>query len=126
MFQDSVKAPFLLITLPESWETFCTAISNSAPVAGLTSANVESSLLTEEVNRKNLDSNRGSSALVFRGRSKDKKKQESRGKSRRKSRGRRVLSLWKEGTFEEGLPYTQAGKRQRESEREKIEVFSKD
>ena len=62
-----MKALFLLITLPESWETFCTAISNSAPAAtGLTSANVESSLLTEEVNRKNLDSNRGSTALVVR------------------------------------------------------------
>ena len=56
-FQDSVKALFLLITLPESSETFCTAISNSTPAVGLTSANVESSLLTEEVNRKNLDSN---------------------------------------------------------------------
>ena len=46
-----MKALFLLITLLESWETFCIAISNSTPVAGLTSANVESSLLTEEVNR---------------------------------------------------------------------------
>ena len=31
VFQDSVKALFLLITLPESWETFYTTISNSAP-----------------------------------------------------------------------------------------------
>ena len=49
--------------------------------------------LTEEVNRKNLDSNRGSIALVVRGRSKDKKKQESRGKSRSKSRGHSVKDL---------------------------------
>ena len=60
---------------------------------GLTSANVESSLLTEEVNRKNLDSNRGSTALVVRGRSKDKKKGESIGKLRSKSRGRSVKDL---------------------------------
>ena len=51
--------------------------------------NVQSSFLTEEVNRKNLDSNRSSTALVVRGRYKDnKKKQENRGKSRSKSRGR--------------------------------------
>ena len=30
-FDDSVKANFLLITLPESWDTFCIAINNSAP-----------------------------------------------------------------------------------------------
>ena len=32
VFQDSVKALFLLITLLESWETFYTTISNSTPV----------------------------------------------------------------------------------------------
>jgi len=92
-FQDSVKALFLLITLPESWDIFCTAISNSAPAGGHTSANVESSLLTEEVNRKNLDNTRGSTALVVRGRSNDKKKGENRGKSRSKSRGRSVKDV---------------------------------
>lgn len=60
---------------------------------GLTSANVESNLLTEEVNRKNLDSNQSSTALVVRGRSKDKKKQENRGKSRSKSDGRSVEDM---------------------------------
>ena len=30
-FDDSVKAIFLLVTLPESWDTFRTAVSNSAP-----------------------------------------------------------------------------------------------
>lgn len=92
-FKDSVKALFLLITLPENWDIFCTAISNSAPASGLTSANVESSLLTEEVNTKNLDNTHGSTTLVVRGRSKDKKKGESRGKSRSKSRGRNVKDL---------------------------------
>ena len=32
--------------------------------------------------------------------------------------------MWKEGTFEEGLSYTQAGERQRESERGKTKAFS--
>lgn len=87
-FDDSVKAIFLQVTLPESWDTFRTAISNSAPASGLTSANVESSLLPEEVNRNNLDSSRGSNALVVRGRSNDRGKSAERGKSRSKSRGR--------------------------------------
>ena len=54
-FDDSVKAIFLLVTLLESWDTFCIAISNSALASGLTFFNVESSLLIEEVNQKNLD-----------------------------------------------------------------------
>ena len=52
MFDDSVKAMFLLVTLPESWDTFKTSISNSVLTGALTSANVESSLLIEEVNQK--------------------------------------------------------------------------
>ena len=62
-FLDSVKALFLLITLPNSWDTFRTAISNSAPPSGLTKANVASSLLTEEVNKKNLDSTQSGTTL---------------------------------------------------------------
>ena len=94
-FEDSVKAMFLLVTLPESWDTFRTAISNSAPVDGLTCADVEGSLLTEEVNRKNLDPSRGSSnALFVRGRSQEKGKQNERGKSRSKSRGRKELECY--------------------------------
>ena len=52
-FDDSVKAMFLLVTLLESWDTFRTAISNSTLEDGLSSADVEGSLITEEVNRKN-------------------------------------------------------------------------
>ena len=91
-FEDSVKALFLLITLPESWDIFCTAISNSAPAGGLTATNVESSLLTEEVNRKNLNNTRGGSALVVRGRS-DKKKGPNKNKSKSKSRERSAKDM---------------------------------
>ena len=104
-FQDSVKALFLFITLPDSWDVFCTAISNSTPVGGLTAANVESSLLTEEVNKKNLDNTRGgSTALVVKGRTFDKKKGQGRGKSKSKSRGRsgkdvECYHCWKQGHF---------------------------
>ena len=55
---------FLLVTLPESWDTFRTAISNSVPAGELTNSNVESSLLTEEVNQKNnAGSSKSSSAM---------------------------------------------------------------
>ena len=80
-----MKAMFFLITLPESWDTFRIAISNSIHAGALTSANVESSLLTEEVNPKN-NSRRSnsSSAMVVRGRSWDRLKPIN-GKSRSKS-----------------------------------------
>ncbi|MCO5592845.1 hypothetical protein L7F22_046849 [Adiantum nelumboides] len=47
-FDEPVRAMFLLITLPESWDTFRTALSNSTPPNGLTIAGVEGSLLTEK------------------------------------------------------------------------------
>ena len=73
-FLDSVKALFLLITLSDSWDTFWIAISNFAPPSGLIEANVASSLLTEEVNRKNLDSTQSGMTLYVWGRSQDKGK----------------------------------------------------
>lgn len=85
--EDSVKAMFLLVTLPESWEAFPTSLSNFAHVDGLTSANVEGSLLTEEVNKKNSEPTKGSTALVARGRSNAKGKSGERSKSRSKSHG---------------------------------------
>ena len=74
---------FLLITLPESWDTFWTALSNSAPPDGLTIAGVEGSLLTEETNRKTMDKGKGT-ALVVRGRAKEKEKGGKRHQSRSK------------------------------------------
>ena len=50
---DSLKALFLLITLRDSWDTFCTTISTNATADGLSSFIVEGSLLTKEVNWKN-------------------------------------------------------------------------
>ena len=85
-FPDSVKAMFLLITLPDSWDTFRTAISNSTSAEGLTSANVEGSLLTEEVNRKNNDKGKGSALVVHEGRSKKREKKGKKDKARSKSR----------------------------------------
>ncbi|MCO5580796.1 hypothetical protein L7F22_034667 [Adiantum nelumboides] len=86
VFPDSVKAMFLLITLPDSWDTFRTALSNSVVPEGLTSANVEGSLLIEEVNRKNTDKGKGNSALVVRGRQQLKEKKGKKAQNRSRSR----------------------------------------
>ena len=67
--------------LPDNWDTFKTTISNSAAIDGLSSAMVESILLTEEVNRKNLDSNRSGSAMYVRGRSSNRSKSKEKKKS---------------------------------------------
>ena len=48
-FDEPVRAMFLLITLPESWDTFRIALSNSAPPDGLTIAGVEGSLLMKKL-----------------------------------------------------------------------------
>lgn len=82
VFSDLVKAMFLLITLPNSWETFRIALSNSVVLDGLTSANVEGSLHIEEVNRKNTDKGKNE-ALVVRGRKSSRgKKKNSQGRSK--------------------------------------------
>ena len=49
---DEFKATFMLCTLPESWDTFRTALSNSNAI--LLFIDVESALLTEEMNRKTM------------------------------------------------------------------------
>ena len=84
---------FLLVTLVEGWETFCIALSNFAYVVGLTSVNVEGSLLTEEVNRKNSEPTKGSTTLVVRGRSNAKGKSGERSKTRNKSCGPRIKEI---------------------------------
>ncbi|MCO5563521.1 hypothetical protein L7F22_017165 [Adiantum nelumboides] len=91
-FDGPMRAIFLLITLPERWDTFCTALSNFAPPDGLTIAGVEGSLLTEEINRKTMNKGKGI-ALVVKGRAnfieKGGKKNESQSKSQ-DSKGKSV------------------------------------
>ncbi|MCO5614481.1 hypothetical protein L7F22_068764 [Adiantum nelumboides] len=62
-FDDSVRAVFLLVTLPDLWDTFRTTVSNSVAPDGLKCADVESSLLMEEVNSKNVEDTKSSSAM---------------------------------------------------------------
>ena len=66
---DSLKALFLFITLLDSWDTFCTIISTNATADGLSFVPVESSLLTKEVQQKNVETSRNGSVLVVCGRS---------------------------------------------------------
>ena len=84
---DSLKALFLLITLPDSQDTFCTIVSTNATIDGLSSMKVDSSLLTKEVQRKNVETSRNGSALVVCGRSNERGKGKERNKSQSKSRG---------------------------------------
>ncbi|MCO5612796.1 hypothetical protein L7F22_067067 [Adiantum nelumboides] len=87
-FKDSVKAMFLLVTLPDLWDTFRTAISNSAPPDGLKCTDVESSLLMEEVSHKNVEDTKSSSAMHIRGRPKSRGNNEKNGHNKSKSRER--------------------------------------
>ncbi|MCO5605902.1 hypothetical protein L7F22_060088 [Adiantum nelumboides] len=48
-FDDEMKAIFLLCSLPSSWDTFNTAICNSAPGGTLVFSDVTSTLFIEEI-----------------------------------------------------------------------------
>ena len=61
---DSLKALFLLITLPDSWDTFFTIVSTNVAADGLSFVILEASLLTKEVNWKNNETSKNGSALV--------------------------------------------------------------
>eukprot|EP00250_Pteridium_aquilinum_P021200 c25051_g1_i1 orf=1172-1807(-) len=53
---DELKAIFLLCSLPTSWDTFCTAVNNSAPNGRLVYNSITGSLLSEESRRKTMGS----------------------------------------------------------------------
>ncbi|MCO5552572.1 hypothetical protein L7F22_006085 [Adiantum nelumboides] len=55
-FDDEMKAIFLLCSLPASWDTFNTAISNSTHGGKFAFGDVTCALLTEEIQRQSLDS----------------------------------------------------------------------
>ena len=88
-FGAEVKCIFMLCSLPSSWDTFCTAISNSAPATGLVYNDVIGSLLTEEIRQKSMESTTHGAAHVTtsgkpRGRTqrRDKSKERTRNQSR--------------------------------------------
>ncbi|RVW34206.1 Retrovirus-related Pol polyprotein from transposon TNT 1-94 [Vitis vinifera] len=73
-FEEEVQGLWLLGTLPDSWETFRTSLSNSAPDGIMNMDLVKSCVLNEEMRRKSQGSSSQSSVLVIekRGRSKSR------------------------------------------------------
>ena len=51
---DELKSVFLLCMLPASWDTFYTAISNSAPKDKLVCTDICEALLNEEIRRQSM------------------------------------------------------------------------
>ncbi|MCO5596494.1 hypothetical protein L7F22_050557 [Adiantum nelumboides] len=66
-FDEEIKCIFLLCNLPSSWDTFCTAISNSTVNTGLVYNDVVGSLLIEEIKRKSLEPAKQGDAYVASG-----------------------------------------------------------
>ena len=95
---DEMKAIHLLCSLPPSWDTFCTAISNSAPDGKLVYNDVSGALLGEEIRRKSMGSSHHGEAHYVqrdgrqhRGRSRQRGsdkdgKNETRGRSKSRSK----------------------------------------
>ena len=94
-FGDEVKAIFLLCFLPSPWDTFCTAISNSVPGGVLRFDDVTSSILSEEIRQKSMDSKSGSAYSVqSRGCSRTRDKSQGRSKLRSKSRAGKNIECY--------------------------------
>ncbi|KAK0597943.1 hypothetical protein LWI29_030067 [Acer saccharum] len=84
-FEDEVHGFWLLGTLPNSWETFRTSLSNSALDGIVTMDLAKSSVLNEEMRRKSHRSSQ-SEVLVTKKRGKSKSKNsKNRDRSKRKS-----------------------------------------
>ena len=82
-FDDKLKAIFLLMTLPNSWETLVVSLSNSP---NLTFDGVWGSILNEEIRKKSRGEGSGS-AYNLRGRYDDMNLNVGQ-RNRRKSRGK--------------------------------------
>ena len=79
---DELKAVFLLCTLPSSWDTFCTAISASAPNRNLVYNDISGALLWEEIRRKSMVSSQVGEAYNVRDSSYGKNQQCGRSHTR--------------------------------------------
>ncbi|KAH7297375.1 hypothetical protein KP509_26G066900 [Ceratopteris richardii] len=88
---DNLKAIFLLMTLPDSWETLVVSLSNSP---SLTFDGVRGSILNEEIRRKASGEGSGS-ANVARGRTKKKSGNVQRNRS--KSKGKAEVTCYQCG-----------------------------
>ncbi|GJW39661.1 putative RNA-directed DNA polymerase [Tanacetum coccineum] len=71
-FEDEIQGLWLLGTLPDTWETFWTSLSNSAPDGVITMELAKGSILNEETRRKSQGSSSQSNVLVTERRNKKK------------------------------------------------------
>ncbi|KAJ9562494.1 hypothetical protein OSB04_007654 [Centaurea solstitialis] len=93
-FEDEIQGLWILGTLPDSWETFRTSLSNSAPDGVISMELAKGSILNEEMRRKSQGSSSQSDVLVTESRGRS----HSRGPSNR--RKNRSKSKRKFGDFE--------------------------
>ncbi|KAJ0804413.1 putative RNA-directed DNA polymerase [Helianthus annuus] len=88
-FEDEVQGLWLLGTLPDSWETFRTSLSNSAANGIITMEMAKSSILNEEMRRKSQGSSSQSDVLATESRGRGQSRGPSnKEKHRSKSRGK--------------------------------------
>ncbi|CAH9075454.1 unnamed protein product [Cuscuta epithymum] len=88
-FEDEIQGLWLLGTLPDSWETFRTSLSNSAPDGIITMELAKGSVLNEEMRRKSQGSSSHSDVLVTESRGRSQSRGPgNKGKHRSKSKGK--------------------------------------
>ncbi|MCO5593703.1 hypothetical protein L7F22_047720 [Adiantum nelumboides] len=82
VFDEETKCIFLLCNLSSSWNTFCTAISNSAPGTGLLYNDVLKSLFAKEIREKSLKGKKDDDAYVASDRQRDRTQSHAKSKDR--------------------------------------------
>lgn len=88
-FEDEIQGLWLLGTLPDSWETFRTSLSNSAPDGIVTMELAKGNILNEEMRRKSQGSSSHSEVLVTERRGRSQSRAPSnRGNQRSSSKGK--------------------------------------
>ena len=93
-FPKLVKILFLLITLPNSWDTFRTTINNSVlPTRGLSEVNVIGILIIEEINCKNNEGSCNGTILTIKGRLVEKGKAQERSRYKSKTHRRSLKDI---------------------------------
>ena len=131
-FGEEVRCIFLLCSLPSSWDTFCTAVSNSAPATRFVFNDVIGNLLTEEIHRNSLELLKGDAYVASgkqRGRThdraKDKDRKGARSKSRESSRNVECYHCHKKGYLKKECR-TWLRENKKRSDEKKPETHNKD
>ncbi|XP_074580577.1 retrovirus-related Pol polyprotein from transposon TNT 1-94 [Curcuma longa] len=90
--EDELLGLWLFGSLPHTWDTFRTSVSNSAPKGMITYDMAKASCMNEEVRRKSIDSNSSSKSDILvtesRGRNYNRGPKSRYGNGRSKSRGK--------------------------------------